>query len=335
MERIGLLVDGKRKVLLDVQGLKMWFPVTKGVVFKRTINNIKAVNNISFYIDEGETLGLVGESGCGKTTTGRCILRFNTPTGGNIWYDGENLNQLQEKDLLRFRRNVQVIFQDPYSSLNPRMKVRTIISDPMIVHKLYQTKSALNNRVDELLEMVGLSTSMADRYPHQFSGGERQRIGIARALSLNPKFIVCDEAVSALDVSIQAQIVNLFSDLQKKLNLTYLFISHDLAVVRHISDRVAVMYLGHIVEIAGKDEIYANPMHPYTKALLSAVAVPDPILEEKRTRIILSGDAPDLRHQIRGCAFQTRCPEATEECSHCAMELHEKSPGHLVACLKV
>lgn len=325
-------VDSENKVLLDVQHLKMWFPITKGAVLKKTVGNIKAVDDVNFTIREGETLGLVGESGSGKTTIGRCILQFNQPTGGKVLYQGDDITKLDKGAKKKLGREIQVIFQDPYSSLNPRMTIRQIISDPMIVHKLYDSKEELDRRVEELLDLVGLSSRAAERYPHQFSGGERQRVGIARSLALNPRFIICDEAVSALDVSIQAQIMNLFSDLQKQLGLTYLFISHDLAVVRHISDRVAVMYLGHIVEIADRDEIYANPLHPYTMALLSAVAIPDPVLEEQRTRMILSGDLPSVRDEIQGCIFRTRCPHSCPACLKSSVPLVEVTPGHLVAC---
>lgn len=325
----------KNAPLVDVRGLKMWFPVTKGVVMKRTVGWVKAVDEVSFSIREGEALGLVGESGCGKTTTGRCILRFCSPTEGSIRFAGEDLLAMHTaEELKRLRRQMQVIFQDPYSSLNPRMTVGSIVSDPIIVHNMLQGTRKIRDRVVELLELVGLKAAMIDRYPHQFSGGERQRIGIARALALNPRFIVCDEAVSALDVSIQAQIVNLFSDLQARLNLTYLFIAHDLAVVRHISNRVAVMYLGHIVEIASRDEIYARPLHPYTRALLSAVAIPDPELERRRSRIMLSGDVPSPRQLSGGCVFHSRCPEKTERCESCSPPLVESGAGHYVACFK-
>lgn len=324
----------QRKALVEVDHLNMWFPVTKGALLKRKVADFKAVNDVSFTIHEGETLGLVGESGCGKTTTGRCILGFQQPTSGTIRFDGEDLSVLQNEKRRWLRRNMQIIFQDPYSSLNPRMTVKQIIGEPMAVHGMYKNPKDLEERVYELMELVGLNRSMAKRLPHQFSGGERQRIGIARALALNPRFIVCDEAVSALDVSIQAQIVNLFSELQKKLNLTYLFISHDLAVVRHISDRVCVMYLGHVVEIAPRDRLYESPMHPYTQALLSAVPIPDPELEATRSRMIIEGDLPDLKKEIRGCVFAGRCPYASEECWKVAPELKEACDGHMVACHK-
>lgn len=325
-------MGGERKNLLEVQHLKMWFPITKGAVLKKTIGNIKAVDDVNFTIQEGETLGLVGESGSGKTTIGRCILQFCHPTGGKIIYEGEDITRLKSQRQKGIRREIQTIFQDPYSSLNPRMTIRQIISDPMIVHGLYSSKKERDHKVDELLELVGLSFRVAERYPHQFSGGERQRVGIARGLALNPRFLICDEAVSALDVSIQAQIINLFSELQKRFGLTYLFISHDLAVVRHISHKVAVMYLGHIVEIADREEIYANPLHPYTLALLSAVAIPDPELEEKRNRTLLSGELPSVREERKGCIFRTRCPRGCEACEKAAPSMIQVGEGHFVAC---
>ncbi len=325
----------KGKVLLEVDNLKMWFPLTKGVLFKRNHGYIRAVDGISFNINEGETLGLVGESGCGKTTTGRCILQLEKPTSGSISFKGEDVSAYSRRNPKEFRRQIQVIFQDPYGSLNPRMTVESIIADPMIVHKMYESREAVHHRVMELMKLVGLKAEMASRFPHQFSGGERQRIGIARALALNPSFIICDEAVSALDVSIQAQIVNLFSDLQKELNLTYLFISHDLAVVRHISNRIAVMYLGHIVEIAESSEIYENPMHPYTKALLSAVTIPDPEIERERKPILLQGELPSLSEERKGCVFAGRCPMRGKECSEMEPELLEYDENHFVSCFKI
>lgn len=325
----------KNNVLLEVKDLKKWFPVEKGVIFKKTIGNIKAVDGVSFTVNKGETLGLVGESGCGKTTTGRCILQFEKQTAGTINFNGQSVTELAEKDSKLFRRQMQIIFQDPYGSLNPRMKVRDIIGDPLVVHKLVDNKSQLDDKVKYLMNLVGLKPEMAERFPHQFSGGERQRLGIARALALDPSFIVCDEAVSALDVSIQAQIVNLFSDLQEKLGLTYLFISHDLAVVRHISDRIAVMYLGHIVELAPSSDIYSKPMHPYTQALLSAVAIPDPILEKKRKPIILQGEVPSLMVEHKGCVFAERCPMHSKECDEKCPSLEEKDLNHFVACCKI
>jgi oligopeptide transport system ATP-binding protein len=321
-------------ILVDVRHLKMYFPVTRGILFQRKIADIKAVDDVSFFIRRGETLGLVGESGCGKTTTGRCILQLYRPTAGDIFFEGINLCQLKPSQLRPMRRRMQVIFQDPYSSLNPRMTAGNIIGEPLIIHKLVKNRREYRERVAELLQVVGLNPYMADRYPHEFSGGQRQRIGIARALAVQPAFIVCDEPVSALDVSIQAQILNLLEDLQQQFHLTYLFIAHDLAVVRHISDRVAVMYLGHIVEIADRAELYANPLHPYTKALLSAVPIPDPIVEAQRERIILRGDVPSPLRPPPGCVFHTRCPIAVEECKRIVPPLQEVSREHWVACIR-
>ena len=321
--------------LVEVNNLKMYFPVTSGVIFQRKIADVKAVDNVSFTINKGETLGLVGESGCGKTTTGRCLLQLHRPTEGEVLFNGEDLTQMGSRQLRQMRREMQVIFQDPYGSLNPRMTCGDIIGEPLKVHKLTNSKAEYRDRVSELLTTVGLSPYMSDRYPHEFSGGQRQRIGIARALAVNPSFIVCDEPVSALDVSIQAQVINLLEDLQEELGLTYLFIAHDLSVVKHISDRIAVMYLGHIVEIADRNELYDNPLHPYTKGLLSAVPIPDPLLEAQRERIILSGDVPSPLSPPSGCVFHTRCPIASEECEVEMPELREVSPGHWVSCIKV
>ena len=318
--------------LVDVRDLKMYFPVTTGVVFQKTIGQVKAVDGVSFTIRRGETLGLVGESGCGKTTTGRCILRFERPTEGQILFDGEDVTKMSQSEMRVLRRRMQIIFQDPYSSLNPRMTAGQIVGEPLTIHKLTETKAENKDRVAELLSIVGLNPLMADRYPHEFSGGQRQRIGIARALAVDPSFIVCDEAVSALDVSIQAQVLNLLEELQDQLNLTYLFIAHDLSVVRHVADRVAVMYLGHLVELAPRDELYSNPLHPYTQALLSAVPVPDPRAEATRTRILLRGEVPSSLNPPPGCVFNPRCPIAEEECSAAVPELREVSPDHWVAC---
>ncbi len=321
-------------VLIDVKDLRMYFPVTSGIVFQRKIAEIKAVDDVNFFIRSGETLGLVGESGSGKTTVGRCILQLYKPTSGEVIFEGNDLTKMSTKDLRPVRRNMQVIFQDPYGSLNPRLTCGDIIGEPLVVHKLTGTKSEYRDRIAELLTLVGLNPYMADRYPHEFSGGQRQRIGIARALAVNPSFIVCDEPVSALDVSIQAQVINLLEELQERLNLTYLFIAHDLSVVRHISDRVAVMYLGHIVEIADRNELYENPLHPYTKALLSAVPIPDPVVESQREHMIITGEVPSPMNPPKGCVFNTRCPIATDECHVEMPELREVSPDHWVACIK-
>ncbi|MCE2404737.1 MAG: dipeptide ABC transporter ATP-binding protein [Dehalococcoidia bacterium] len=330
------LGNGRRDdVLLDVQNLKMHFPVTSGIIFQHAIGQIKAVDGISFTVRRGETLGLVGESGCGKTTTGRCILQLYKPTAGSVLFDGEDIVNMKGRALRGLRRKMQVIFQDPYSSLNPRMTAGAIIGEPLKVHGLAGSRSEFRERIGELLTVVGLNPYMADRFPHEFSGGQRQRIGIARALAVNPEFLVCDEPVSALDVSIQAQIINLLEDLQETFGLTYLFIAHDLSVVRHISDRVAVMYLGHIVEIADRAEIYTNPLHPYTKALLSAVPLPDPVLDAERERVILTGEVPSPLNPPQGCVFHPRCPIGTEECREAMPELREVSTDHYVACIHV
>ena len=321
--------------LLEVRNLKMYFPVNSGLIFQRKIADIKAVDDISFTIKKGETLGLVGESGCGKTTTGRCILQLYKQTAGDIIFNGQNLAELSSGAIRAMRRDMQIIFQDPYGSLNPRMTCGDIVGEPIIVHKLSSGKGEYRDRVDQLMQTVGLNPYMSDRYPHEFSGGQRQRIGIARALAVNPSFIVCDEPVSALDVSIQAQVINLLEDLQEQFNLTYLFIAHDLSVVRHISDRVAVMYLGHIVEVADRTELYENPLHPYTKALLSAVPIPDPMVEAERERIILTGDIPSPMNPPEGCVFHTRCTIAIDDCKLEVPELREVSKDHWVACIRV
>ena len=321
-------------ILLEINNLKMYFPVTSGMLFQRTVAHVKAVDDVSFAIRRGETLGLVGESGCGKTTTGRCILQLYKPTSGQVIFEGQDLTQLGTKQMRAMRREMQVIFQDPYSSLNPRMTAGNIIGEPLIVHGLVHGKNEYRDRVAELLQNVGLNPYMADRFPHEFSGGQRQRIGVARALSVSPKFIVADEPVSALDVSIQAQIINLLEELQEQFNLTYLFIAHDLSVVRHISDRVGVMYLGHMVEIAERNEIYRNPVHPYTRALLSAVPIPDPILDAQRERVLLSGEVPSPLNPPAGCVFHPRCPIADDSCSRTLPELRQVSPDHWAACLK-
>ncbi len=301
------------EALLDVEDLKVYFPVTAGLVFQRRVADVKAVDGVSFKVKRGETLGLVGESGCGKSTTGKAILQLNRPTAGSVTFEGTDLTKVKGRALRGYRRRMQMIFQDPYASLNPRMSVGSIVSEPITIHGLARGKEK-RDRVHSLLQTVGLNPYFASRYPHEFSGGQRQRIGIARALAVEPDFIVCDEPVSALDVSIQAQIINLLQDLQQEFNLTYLFIAHDLSVVRHISDRVAVMYLGHIMEITDRDSIFANPLHPYTKALLSAVPIPDPAVERERERIILLGDVPSPLAPPPGCVFNTRCPIAIDEC---------------------
>jgi oligopeptide transport system ATP-binding protein len=318
--------------LLEVQGLRMHFPVTEGAIAHRQIGEVKAVDGVDFAIRRGETLGLVGESGCGKTTTGRCILRLERPTAGAIIYDGVDIAKLGSKDLQAWRRRIQVIFQDPYSSLNPRMKVGNIIAEPMKVHGIEPDAERRRARVRELLSVCGLNPRFADRYPHEMSGGQRQRVGIARALALEPEFIVCDEAVSALDVSIQAQVVNLLEDLREKFNLTYLFIAHDLSVVRHLCQRVAVMYLGRIVEMAETDALFERPLHPYTQALLAAVPVPDPSIEASREFRPAKGEVPSPMNPPSGCVFHPRCPAAVERCKAARPELRELRPGHWVAC---
>ncbi|HEX3954802.1 MAG TPA: ABC transporter ATP-binding protein [Stellaceae bacterium] len=321
--------------LLQVRGLRMHFPVTEGIVTRRNIGSVKAVDGVDFAIRRGETLGLVGESGCGKTTMGRCILRLEKPTAGEILYDGVNIAQLGRRELVALRRRIQVIFQDPYSSLNPRMKVGSIIGEPMKVHGVQPDAKRRADRVRELLSVCGLNPNFADRYPHEMSGGQRQRVGIARALALNPEFIVCDEAVSALDVSIQAQIINLLEDLREQFNLTYLFIAHDLSVVRHLCQRVAVMYLGRVVEMAACDELFDNPLHPYTRALLSAVPVPDPTVEASRGFQPVAGEVPSPINPPPGCVFHPRCPLAVAECRETRPELRELRPNHWVACSQV
>jgi oligopeptide transport system ATP-binding protein len=321
--------------LLQVRGLKMHFPVTEGMIARRHVGDVKAVDGVDFTIQRGETLGLVGESGCGKTTMGRCILRLETPTAGEILYDGTDIAKLGRKQMVALRRRIQVIFQDPYSSLNPRQKVGSILAEPMRVHGVESDATKRTARVHELLSLCGLNPSFADRYPHEMSGGQRQRVGIARALALNPEFIVCDEAVSALDVSIQAQIINLLEDLREKLNLTYLFIAHDLSVVRHICQRVAVMYLGRVVELAQCDELFDHPLHPYTKALLAAVPVPDPTVEASRNFQPVSGEVPSPINPPPGCVFHPRCSIAVADCRVTRPELRELRPGHWVACSQV
>jgi len=321
--------------LLEVKGLRKHFPVTEGILARRTVGEVKAVDGIDFTLRRGETLGLVGESGCGKTTTGRCILLLERPTAGEIVYDGVDLATLKHKELLAMRRRIQVIFQDPYSSLNPRMKVGDIIAEPIKVHAIERDAARRGARVRELLATCGLDPNFADRYPHEMSGGQRQRVGIARALALDPEFIICDEAVSALDVSIQAQIVNLLEHLRERFGLTYLFIAHDLSVVRHLCQRVAVMYLGRIVELADCDELFDNPLHPYTRALLDAVPVPDPTIEAGRSFRPVKGEVPSPINPPPGCVFHPRCPIAVDTCSRMRPELREVRPGHWVACSEV
>ena len=313
--------------LVDIRHLKEYFYISTGPF---TTKPLKAVDDVSFTIRRGETLGLVGESGCGKTTVGRTVLQLYKPTGGEIWYDGKQVKTA--RDLKEFRTKATMVFQDPYSSLNPRMTVSDIIAEPLDVHGLYKTKEERRERVLELMQYVGLNSEHASRYAHEFSGGQRQRIGIARSLSVNPEFIVCDEPVSALDVSIQAQVINMFDELQDKLGLTYLFIAHDLLVVRHISDRIAVMYLGKMVELADANEIYEHPLHPYSKSLISAVPVPDPKTARANQRIALKGDIPSPLNAPSGCPFRTRCPYAADACAESMPEFKEVSSGHFVAC---
>ena len=315
--------------LVEVKHLKQYFPIRTGF-FETT--PLKAVDDISFYVNEGETLGLVGESGCGKTTAGRTLLHLYKPTAGEIYYDG---NLITEKNIKNFRKQMQIVFQDPYSSLDPRMTVADIIGEPLDIHHLYSSKAERKDKVRELMDLVGLNSEQANRYAHEFSGGQRQRIGIARSLAVDPRFIVCDEPVSALDVSIQAQIINTFEDLQQKLNIAYLFIAHDLLVVRHMSNRIAVMYLGRIVETADADEVCDHPQHPYTVSLMSAVPVPDPKIAHSRQRIPLEGDVPSPLKMPSGCSFRTRCRYATERCAQERPELREVSPGHMVACWNI
>ena len=320
-----------KTVLLKVDHLVKHFPISRGIIFMRQVGAVHAVDDISFDIYQGETLGLVGESGCGKSTTGRTILQLYKPTAGHVYFEGVDLTTLKSEEMRKARRNMQMIFQDPYASLNPRMTVGEIVGEPLVIHNVLRGK-AVDERVEELLALVGLNPAFANRYPHEFSGGQRQRIGVARALALQPQLIVCDEPISALDVSIQAQVVNLLEDLQMEFNLTYLFIAQDLSVVKHTSNRVAVMYLGIIVELATRAELYSHPLHPYTQALLSAVPIPDPIAEEKRKRIILQGDVPSPVNPPSGCRFRTRCPLAVDICKEQKPEFREVSPGHFVAC---
>ncbi|EPY14067.1 MULTISPECIES: ABC transporter ATP-binding protein [Paenibacillus] len=314
-----------REALLEVQGLKKYFNLGRG-------NILKAVNDVSFTIHKGETLGMVGESGCGKSTVGRTVLRLYEPTGGKTIYNGTNIYSLKRKQMAAMRREMQMIFQDPYASLNPRLTISDIIGEAIDIHKLAASRAEKKKRIEDLLDLVGLNPDHATRYPHEFSGGQRQRIGIARALAVDPKLIICDEPISALDVSIQAQVVNLLKDLQVRLGLTYLFIAHDLSMVKHISDRVAVMYLGKMVELTDSETLYNEPLHPYTQALMSAIPVPDPDIEAQKERIVLSGELPSPINPPSGCHFRTRCPVATERCAAAAPEFREAKPGHYVAC---
>lgn len=319
----------EEKKLLEINNLKKYFPVKAGV-FKKTVAHVKAVDDISFFIKEGETLGLVGESGCGKSTAGATILRLLEATAGEVIFDGKDILSLNKRELREMRKEMQIIFQDPYASLNPRMTVADIVGEPLDIHSLVKNKQEKYDRVSRLMNSVGLTAEQMKRYPHEFSGGQRQRIGIARALAVNPKLIIADEPVSALDVSIQAQVINILQDLQKEYGLTYLFIAHDLSVVKHISDRVAVMYLGKIVEMTDKDEIYKSPLHPYTQSLLSAIPIPDPGL--KKERIILEGDVPSPVDPPTGCRFHPRCPKAIDICSSKEPEFKDYGNGHYVAC---
>jgi len=318
--------------ILRVEDLKVHFPLTKGVVIRRQVGTIKAVDGVSFSLRRGDTLGLVGESGCGKSTTGLAVLRMLTPTAGRILFEGLDITSHDAGTMRTMRRRMQMVYQDPYGSLNPRMTVRSIVGEPLRIHGLASDDKAYRERVASLIAMVGLLPDMADRYPHEFSGGQRQRIGIARALALDPSLLICDEPVSALDVSIQAQVVNLFMDLQERLGLTYIFIAHDLAVVRHISDRIAVMYLGRIVEIAGRDDLYKRPLHPYTEALLAAVPVADPEVEARRPRAIIKGEVPSALRPPSGCRFHPRCPKVMDKCKTVEPALAELGGGRAVAC---
>jgi oligopeptide transport system ATP-binding protein len=333
----GINVQEGREVVLSVRDLTKHFPINSGIIIQRQVGAVKAVDGVSFDVYRGETLGLVGESGCGKSTTGRTVLQLYKPTSGSVKFEGQELSSMKGDDLRKMRRKMQMIFQDPFASLNPRMTVGNIISEPLKIHKVYENKTEMQQFVEDLMVKVGLNPFFINRYPHEFSGGQRQRVGIARALALKPSFIVADEPISALDVSIQAQVVNLLEDLQSEFNLTYLFIAHDLSMVRHICDRVAVMYLGKIVELGTTDEVYENPLHPYTQALLSAVPVPDPIVERQRQRIILTGDVPSPARPPVGCNFNTRCPVGMAGICHQDPdpELVEITPGHWVACHRV
>ncbi|GAB1420282.1 dipeptide ABC transporter ATP-binding protein [Anaerolineales bacterium] len=329
-------MTNQNDVILEVTDLKKHFPITSGIVVQRQVGAVRAVDGVTFSVKRGETLGVVGESGCGKSTTGRTILQLYRPTSGSVKFEGQELSTMHGAELRRMRQEMQIIFQDPFASLNPRMTVGSIISEPLQIHNIYKDKKERQEFIEGLMERVGLNPYFINRYPHEFSGGQRQRIGIARALALNPKFIVADEPISALDVSIQAQVVNLMEELQDELGLTYLFIAHDLSMVRHICNRVAVMYLGKIVELGDTDEVYTNPLHPYTQALLSAVPVADPMIEANRRRILLEGDLPSPAHPPSGCNFRTRCPVAFDLCAEEPDPvLREVAPNHWVACHRV
>ncbi len=324
-------MESEPEVLLKVRDLVKYFPITRGSIIQREVGQVRAVDGVSFDIYRGETLGLVGETGSGKTTVGRTMIRLYEPTAGSVYYDGVDLMALEGDELNQLRAHLAMMFQDPYASLNPRMTIGSIVGEPLEVHGIAKGNEK-RKRVQQLLEQVGLNPNFVNRYPHEFSGGQRQRIGIARALALHPDLIICDEPISSLDVSIQAQVVNLLEDLQSELGLTYLFIAHDLSMVRHISDRIAVMYLGKIVELADRDSIYLRPLHPYTQALMSAVPLPDPEVQQRRERIILVGDIPSPANPPEGCNFHTRCPIAQDDCRLDEPELRELRPGHLVAC---
>ena len=325
--------NNNKDILIRVKNLTKVFPLHHGAVFRKKLGDLRAVDNVSFDIHRGETLGLVGESGCGKTTTGRTLLQMERPTSGEVIFNGRDITRFGKKETRRLRRHIQIIHQDPFGSLNPRMKVKDIVGEPLRIHHMAGSRAEYADAVEQLLEVVGLNPAMAGRYPHEFSGGQRQRIGIARALAVKPDFIVCDEPVSALDVSIQAQIINLLEDLQERFYLTYLFIAHDLAVVRHISDRIAVMYLGEIVEIADRQDLYRNPGHPYTRALLSAVPIPDPEIEKTREHVMITGEVPGLLSMPQGCRFHPRCPFVMDMCKDLRPRLETvNGNGHKVAC---